>query len=481
MRIPQQGRPKQEVFDDLKSFARDDLAWRSGRAFGYVYNAGKDIAEVGKRAYMDFLSENALDPTEFPSLLRFENEVVSMCITHLGGDSECVGNFTSGGTESILLAVKAARDDFMAKNPGVKPQILLCRTGHAAFYKAAHYYGMDTVITEADPETFQAIPSAFGAAITDRTCLIVGSASQYAHGVVDPIEELAALAASRGIRMHVDGCIGAFVLPFFRELGDDIPPFDFSVPGVTSLSMDLHKYGYCPKGASVVLHRNKDLRRAQIYTCASWSGYTLANPTVQSSRSGGPMAAAWATLQHVGHDGYLELCRGLLEGRRAIVEGVRQTPGLRVLGDPQMCLIAFTSDDPELNIFHLADLLIRRGWYVQPQLSMTNSPANVHLTLTPANLPHMPAFLQDLRACASEARAAESPQISPFIQQALASIDFDSLDDATFTQLLSAAGLGPGGDLPEDRAEINMILDSMVPALRERVLQFFFNELYQQP
>lgn len=480
MRIPSQGRSKQDIFDDLTAFAGRDLAWRSGRAFGYVYHAGDDIAEVGKRAYMSFLSENALDPTEFPSLLRFENEVVGMCISHLGGDSECVGNFTSGGTESILLAVKAARDAFLAKNPDKRPEILLCRTAHAAFYKAAHYFGMKTVITEADPETYRAIPASFKAAITDQTCLMVASASQYAHGVVDPVEELGALAASRGIRLHVDGCIGGFVLPFFRELGADVPAFDFSVPGVTSISMDLHKYAYCPKGASVVLHRNKELRRSQIYTCASWSGYTLANATVQSSKSGGPMAAAWATMQHVGYQGYLKLCEGLLQGRRMVVDRVRSIEGLRILGEPEMCLIAFASTDPEVHVFHVADLLIKRGWYVQPQLSMTNSPANVHLTLTPANLPHMPAFLDDLEACVAEARAGETPKVSPFIEQALASIDFDSLDDATFTQLLSAAGLGPGGDLPEDRAEINLILDSMAPALRERVLQFFFNELYTQ-
>jgi len=478
VRIPETGAPADEVMARLESFSAQDLAWKSGRAFGYVYHAGDAIADLGKAANARYLTENALDPTEFPSLLRFENDVVGMCIDHLGGDDRCVGNFTSGGTESILLAVKAARDAFLAVNPDRQPEMVLCRTAHAAFFKAAHYFRITTVITEADGETFKAVPASFDAAITENTCLIVGSASQYAHGVIDPIPALGEIAQRRGVRLHVDGCIGGFVLPFFRELGDEVPPFDLSVPGVTSISMDLHKYAYCPKGASVVLHRTKELRRSQIYTCASWSGYTLANATVQSSRSGGPMAAAWATMNHVGRDGYRALCQGLLDGRRRVVDAIRATDGLRVLGDPTMCLVAFTSTDPALNVFALADELVGRGWYVQPQLTMTNSPANVHLTLTPANLPHLGAFLADLEAAVAAVRARPAPAVSPMIQAALTTIDFDTLDDATFGQLLAAAGLGAGGELPTERAEINMILDAMAPALRERVLQFFFNELY---
>lgn len=480
MRIPATGTAAADVLAEIESFRGNDLSWRSGRAFGYVYNAGSEIEELGKTAYMRFLTENALDPTEFPSLLRFENEVVGMCIDHLGGDAECVGNFTSGGTESILLAVKAARDAFNAVHPGVQAQIVLPRTAHAAFFKAAHYFGIEPVIVEVDGDTYQAIPAAMEAAITERTCLLVGSASEYAHGVIDPIPELGQIALKHCVRLHVDGCIGAFVLPFFRDLGEDITPFDFSVPGVTSISMDLHKYAYCPKGASVVLHKNKALRKHQIYICASWSGYTLANATVQSSKSGGPMAAAWSVMRHIGRDGYLALCKDLLETRKKVVAGVRAIDGLRVMADPVMCLVAFVSDDPEVDVFHLTDLMIARGWYVQAQLGMTNSPANVHLTLTPANVPHMDAFLADLAAAVADARSQPSPQIPEMLAMALEQIDFAALDDATFEQLLSAAGLGAGGDLPEERAVINHILNRLDPAARERVLSFFFNDLYTQ-
>lgn len=481
MRIPDKGQSPEAVFEQVESFRVNDLPWRSGRAFSYVYSAGETIEAVGKRAYTAYLTENGLDPTAFQSLLRFENEVVSMCIDHLGGDADCVGSFTSGGTESILLAVKAARDAFFEAKPGKRPQMVLPRSAHAAFFKAAHYFGVETAIVEVDGETFRAVPAAMEAAITERTCLMVASASQYAHGVVDPIEALGAIALKHGIRFHVDGCIGGFLLNFFRELGDEIPAYDFSVPGVTSISMDLHKYAYCPKGASVVLHRNRALRQHQIYTCASWSGYTLVNATVQSSKTGGPMAAAWAVLNHVGREGYLNFCRDLMGARDKVVEGIGAIEGLKVLGEPEMCLIAFVSEDPEVEIFHVADLMTARGWHVQPQLSMTNSPRNVHLSLMPANVPQMDAFLVALAECTAEARASKTPAVPDMLALALDTIDFTALDDATFEQLMAGAGLGAGGELPEDRVVINLLLDRLAPKARERVLATFFNGLYTQP
>ncbi|MEM6925516.1 MAG: aspartate aminotransferase family protein, partial [Myxococcota bacterium] len=428
MRIPDSSLSADEIRARLEALREADLDWRSGRAFGYVYHVGDDIEGVARSAFSDFLFENTLDPTEFPSLLSLENQIVAMCIDHLGGDEACVGNVTAGGTESIMAAAKAARDAFARTRPGVVPQMLMPRTAHAAFAKSAHYLGFELVIVEVDAVTFRADPAAMEAAMTDRTAWMVASASGYAHGVVDPIPELGAIARARGVRLHVDACIGGFVLPFFRELGDAGPAFDLSVPGVTSISMDLHKYAFCPKGASVVLHRSAELRADQLSVVTDWSGYVLINPAVLSSRSGGPLAAAWAVLHHVGRRGYRELARGLREARDHVVAVVDETPGLRVLGRPEMCLVAITSDDPDVEILHVADLLVRRGWYVQPQLSVASSPRNLHLSLMPANVPHIDAFAADLVACTEEARSTESPTIPAPLQQALAQIDLAALD-----------------------------------------------------
>jgi sphinganine-1-phosphate aldolase len=314
MRMPTQGLTKEAVFSSLQDARKSDVPWRDGKLYAYVFDGGKEVEEVGKRAYLEFLSENGLDPTAFPSLLRFENDLVDMARRHLGGGDDIVGNFTSGGTESIILAVKTARDWFKARHPEVTtPELIVPITAHAAFHKAAHYLGVKAVSIAVDPETFRADVDAMRAAINERTMMLVGSASSYAHGVVDPIRAIAELAKERGLLCHVDGCIGGFLLPYFRRLGQTMDDFDFRLPGVTSMSMDFHKYALCPKGASVVLYRGEELRRHQIFACSDWTGYTMVNNTIQSTKSGGPMAAAWAVMQFVGEEGYLAYAKGLLE------------------------------------------------------------------------------------------------------------------------------------------------------------------------
>src|SRR5215470_11959403 len=295
MKIPAHGMHREALFERLESYRANDTPWREGRTWAYVYDPGREAEEVIKQAYMMYLSDNALDPTAFPSALRLENEVVAMAAAHLGGDDEVVGNFTSGGTESIILAVKTARDHARAMRPDVRtPEIVLPATAHAAFQKACHYLDVTPVIVPVDPATFRADLDAVRAAIGSNTVLLVGSAISYAHGVVDPIEALGALALERVLLLHVDACMGGFLLPYFRRLGAPVPPFAFDVPGVTSVSMDLHKYAFAAKGASVLLHRSPALRRHQMYACANWTGYTIVNPTVQSTKSAGPLAAAWA-------------------------------------------------------------------------------------------------------------------------------------------------------------------------------------------
>ncbi|MBZ0271086.1 aspartate aminotransferase family protein [bacterium] len=475
MKIPDKGIGKDEVFAKLEEFRKDDLNWRTGRVWAYTYDAGKDIEEVGKRAYLEFLSENALDPTVFPSMLRMENEIVAMAAAHVKGDANTAGNFTSGGTESIILAVKTARDFARATRPHIaQPEMILPDTAHAAFTKAEAYLGVKAVRVPVTPETFRADVDAIRNAITDNTILLVGSAPQYAHGVIDPIEEIGALAAERDLLFHVDACMGGFLLPWFRRLGEPVPRFEFDVPGVTSLSMDLHKYAFCPKGASLVLYKSKDLRRHQIFTCASWTGYTMVNTTVQSTKSGGALAAAWAVLNYVGEERYLEIARHQLQATRRVAAGVREIPGLRVLGEPEMNLVSFTSD--EANVFVIIDEMKARGWYVQPQLAFANSKENIHLSISMQNVAHADAMLADL-AGAVEAAKTHPPIDVSGLAGILDGVLANDLTPEMYANLLGAAGI-TGAALPERLAEINTIMNALPPKLRERLLREFVNDLF---
>lgn len=474
-RIPPRGRSKAEILRDLEQFRAHDVDWRSGRTWAYVYDPGPEAEEVIKEAYMMYLSENGLDPTAFPSALQLERELVAMAASHLRGDENVVGNFTSGGTESILLAVKTARDWARAERPHIRePEIVLPVTAHAAFQKAAHYFCLKPVLVPVDPRTFKADPERMAAAVTPNTVLIVGSAVSYAHGVVDPIVELGKIAQERGVLLHVDACMGGFLLPYFRRLGAPVPDFEFHVPGVTSISMDFHKYAFAAKGASVILYRNAELRQYQIFTCATWTGYTMINPTVQSTKSAGPMAAAWAVLNFFGEEGYLELARKVLEATRYIAREIERIPGLRLLGQPEMNLIAFTSD--EVNVFQIVDEMKARGWYVQPQLGFGGSKENIHLSINPANVRWADALLADLRASVEAARQGSAEDLGA-LREWLAGVDWEHLTPEALRNLLSMAGVGSG--LPQRMAAISTLLNQLPPAAAEKLLTAYFNDLYR--
>jgi glutamate/tyrosine decarboxylase-like PLP-dependent enzyme len=479
MQIPKRGFEREQLFERLEGFRANDMPWRDGRTWAYVYDPGKEAEAVIKQAFSMYLTENALDPTVFPSTLYLENELVAMAAGHLKGDAQVVGNFTSGGTESIILAVKTARDRARALRPEITaPEVLLPSTAHAAFQKACHYLDVKAVVVSVDPKTFKADPAALRAAVTKNTILLVGSAVSYAHGVVDPIRELGELALEKDLLLHVDGCMGGFLLPYFRRLGAPVPAFEFDVPGVTSISMDLHKYAFAAKGASVILHRSKELRKYQIYACSNWTGYTVINPTVQSTKSGGPLAAAWAVLNFIGDDGYLEIARTVLDATKRIADGVKKIPGLRLLGEPEMNLVAFTSD--EVSVFHVIDEMKQRGWYIQPQLGFDSSKENIHLSVNPASARWVDALLGDLRECVEKARAMPSGELAAKLQPVLKSIDPKSLSDDQMRGMLAMAGAG-GSALPGRMAEVNEVMNALPAPLRERLLVIYMNELYKQP
>lgn len=475
MQLPEKGLDPTRALATLEAFKADDLDWRRMRTWAYVYPAGRSVEEVGKRAYTAYLTENALDPTVFPSVMALENQLTALAAEHLHAGPEAAGNFTSGGTESILLAVKTARDRALARDPDLeRPQIVLPVTAHAAFHKAARYFQLDTVLVEVDPVTFRATADRMAEAITDRTILLVGSAPSYAHGVVDDIEGLGRLALEHDLLLHVDACVGGWLMPFFRELGRDIPPFDFAVPGVTSMSMDLHKYAFCPKGASLVLYRDARLREHQIFSCSDWTGYTVINPTVQSTRSGGPVAAAWAVMHHLGRQGYRERARAILDAVTTIRRGIGAIDGIEVMGDPDFSLVAFTSDT--VNVFHIADEMRRRGWYIQPQLGYGDHPANVHISVTPGVAPQAEPMIADLAEAVRAAAALPETDLAARARAIVNTLEPGRLSDEAFTKLLELAGIH-GADLPDRMAGINEILQALPVQTNEALLARFFGDL----
>jgi len=478
MKLSPDGMDRDALFQTLAAYRGRDLDWRQGKAYAYVYDAGRDVEEVGREAFGEFLFENALDPTQFPSLLRLENEVVAIAADHLRGDADVAGAFTSGGTESIMLAVKAARDHARAHRPEVTaPEMVLPTTGHAAFHKAAEYLGLKVVLADVDPETFRADVDAVRDAISADTILLVGSAPSYAHGVIDPIPELGALAEERGLWLHVDACVGGWLLPYYRRLGEPVADFDFAVPGVTSISMDLHKYAFVPKGASLVLYRTKELRRFQLFACTEWTGYSVINPTVQSSRSGGPLAAAWAVLQRVGDAGYLELARRLVAGTKALIAGIEATPGLRVLGAPDFCMVAAAADDDELSVFHLIDELNGAGWYVQAQFGFRGAPPSVHFSLSPKNADRVDELVAAIGGAVQVARTLPAGQLAGAVQGFLGDLTPEQVAEQ-FETLLGFAGI-EGSALPERMAGVHELLDALPRDLLKAVLIQFVGELYQ--
>lgn len=483
MKIPERGIGREEVHAKLAQAREADTDFRTGRVFGYAYDAGREAERVAKEAYVAFLSENALDPRVYPSLRRFEIEVVSMCREHLAGGPEVVGTFTSGGTESVLLAVKTARDYFRRVKPEIRePEMVLPVSAHAAFHKAAHYFDVKVVPVDIDPLTFEVDVEAVKKAIGPNTILLVGSAPQFAHGVVDPIRELGQLALERGLLLHVDACIGGFVLPYVRKLGRHVPDFDFSVPGVTSISMDLHKYAFCAKGASVLLLRDKALRDHQFFACAEWPGYGVVNSTIQSTKSGGPVAAAWATLHHIGEDGYLALTRRTMDATDRLLAGVESVPGLKVMGKPVASIVAFTTDDEApapVDVFHLADEMKLRNWLVGPQLEYGVSKPNIHLTIGPTHDAIVEEFVRDLRASAEAATKQPRSALPDQIRAVFASMRPEDLNPEVLQQMLSMAGAS-GTTLPEREAEINQVMNALPVALRERLLVGYVNELFTE-
>ncbi|GAB2601582.1 pyridoxal phosphate-dependent decarboxylase family protein [Kribbella endophytica] len=464
-----------DVLARLRALQEGDLPTHGGSTLAYVYDSGlAEADEIGRAALAQYGATNGLDPTVFPSLRTLENDLVGWAARLLNGET-AVGTVTSGGTESVLLAVQAARD--AARSPS--PNMVIPATAHAAFHKAAHYFGVRAIVVDIDPTTFTPDPEDLAAAVDDNTVLVVASAPSYAHGVVDPVREIAALAAARGIRCHVDACIGGWILPYLRLDGIAVPDFDFAVPGVTSISVDLHKYAYTPKGASILLHRDPALRRPQFFASAAWPGYTMLNSTMQSTKSGAPLAAAWAVINHIGNKGYQQLARVAYDATQDLATRASDIDGLTLLAAPATTLIALRTD-PRSDVFTLADEMATRGWFVQPQLSFRDQPPSLHLTVSAATAHRLDELVDALTTATHSAQTSGPVHISPDLAAAATALDPSTLDDAAFDGLLSIAGLATTaatGTLPTQMAPINALLDVAPPALRETLLIAFLDRL----
>ena len=395
--LPRSGRPVDDVIEELAARRSDDVRWREGRTFGLVYDGGPSVHAVAEAAAALYLHENALNTQAFPSLRRIQSETVGWTASLLHGDDDVAGFLTSGGTESILCGVLAARERARAERGITEPEIVLAESAHAAFHKAAHNFGL-TVRKAPVRADWTADVEAMRALLGPNTVLVVGSAPQYPQGVQDDIPAIAELAMSVGANCHVDACMGGFVLPFAEMLGRPVAPWDFRVDGVTTISADIHKLGYAPKGVSVILHRTKESRRYQTFLFDGWLGGFYASPNMQGTRSGLPMACAWAVMSHLGIDGYVELTRLTLDNADRLRAGIAAIDGIRVLGDGVLHLIAMAADPSSarsVDMFALGDALLERGWFHDRQ----TPPDNLHSTVSNSNTGVIDDYLIDLESC----------------------------------------------------------------------------------
>lgn len=383
-KIPEKGRDKDEIYQELSTMAGEENAkWENGQASGTFYHAGKTHRDYLNKVFSLFSHVNTLQFDLCPSMFKMESEVIAMTANMLHGhavkavnpEDEVCGTMTSGGSESIIMAMKTYRDWALAEKGIKKPEIIMPHTAHPAFDKAGIYFGIKMVHIPVEAPDFRVDPDAVSSHITPNTIAIVGSAGNYPYGLIDPLDKLSDIALEHNLGFHVDGCLGGFILPWFEKLGRDIPPFDFRLPGVTSMSADTHKYGFALKGTSVVLYRNNKLRRYQYFNVPDWAGGMYASPTVAGSRSGGLTAATWASMIYLGEKGYLKEAKAIMDVADEMIQGIRQIPELTLIGDPTF-VISFRSD--EIDIYHVNDFMKQKGW----RFNCLQLPPGMHFCVT---------------------------------------------------------------------------------------------------
>ncbi|MEM3731616.1 MAG: aspartate aminotransferase family protein [Candidatus Bathyarchaeia archaeon] len=493
--FPKRGLSKEEILQKLKEYAAGDLDPYSGRLFTIAFESGiEEMREVAFEAIKKFAFKNMLDFTEFPSMINMEKDIIDYTVSLMNGDDQVVGTFTFGGTESVFLAVKAARDSFLLKKGSITiPEIVMPVTGHPCYDKAAEYMGLKVKRVKIDKETFTSDPNAINEAITEDTAMIVGSAPNWPFGTIDPIKDLADIAVDKGIWLHVDACVGGFVLPFMKRLGEKVPDFDFGIEGVSSISMDPHKYAYTPIGASIVLFRKKFYKMFSQFSNLRWPGYPIVNPAVLSSRSEALLAAAWATMHYLGEEGYLDLARKIISAKNKIVKGFREA-GYSVMGEPSV-IAAFTS---KINLFKLSDEMAKKGWNLLPQkgIASMNIPPSLHVTITPIHEKTADLMVSDLKECTEIVKKFPQSEIENLLEIfsiALGMLSPGEMDIATLAKLfveaekileaqgeriLQALGLEKG--FPKEMGSIFRLLASIPPEMAELLTNYVVIEIFRR-
>jgi glutamate/tyrosine decarboxylase-like PLP-dependent enzyme len=404
--FPERGTPRDELFAEMEAARAHDVDWKRGRLGLYVHYAGEDVLAVAKEASQRFFSENALGPKAFPCLKKFEDDVVDWALDLLHAPPTASGVMTSGGTESLFLALATARDWARAARPSItKPEIVVPVSAHPAFDKAAHYLGLGVKRLPLRDD-FRADVDAMAAAITPNTILVAGSAPAFPHGVIDPIPRIAALARERGLWCHVDACVGGFLAPFVKRAGYAVSDFDFAIEGVTSISADLHKYGFTAKGASLLLLADGAMRKYLEFDFDNWPRGRYKSSTFRGTRPGGAIASAWAVMRYLGLEGYTRIARTTMEGRDRLIAGLEALDGFHVVGEPELSVMGYGATG--IDIDALAQELGERGWFV----SGMASPPGIHMgMLSPAHAAVVDEYLADLRAAfaAVRSRADQAP------------------------------------------------------------------------
>lgn len=395
--FPLEGTVAGDLLREICQNRKMDPAWKDGKMFGFVYYPGDNAAEFLERVCQIYRHDNALNPTLFNSLRKMENELVAMVGNLLHGNRNTVGSVTSGGTESILMAMKVAREWKREQMPGSTPEVIVPLNAHPAFDKTAHYLDMKLLHAPVGAD-YRVDVSKMASMINEHTAMLVGSAPCFPYGVVDSITEIAKLAMDNKLLCHVDACMGGFMLPFLEKLGYRVSPFDFRVKGVTSISADAHKYGYSMKGASLILYRDTGLRKRQMFVTTEWPGGIFASSSLLGSKSGGAAATAWAMVKLMGMKGYMRMAAEVMATVKCIQRGIRETEGLEILGHPEMSVFAIRSD--LYNIYALGDALAGRGWITD----RLQAPAAIHLTLNRIQVGKEQEFLKDLRESVDEVK-----------------------------------------------------------------------------